>query len=82
MREITEQEYHDFIRNHKEAIINGNPVRFIDSSQIKLFEPKEFALEKTTVWSFEHRGNWATHKGNYHGNWAPQIPRKNILLCE
>lgn len=79
MREITEQEYRDFMRDHKEAIINGNRVKFIDSSQIKLFEPKEFTLEKTTVWSFENRGKWATHRGNYRGNWAPEIPRNLIL---
>ncbi len=79
MREVTEQEYRDFIRDHKEAIINGNRVKFIDSSQIKLFEPKEFTLEKTTVWSFENRGKWATHRGNYRGNWAPEIPRNLVL---
>jgi len=32
-------------------------------------------LETTTVWSFPERGNWATHKPTYRGNWAPQIPR-------
>jgi DNA modification methylase len=29
--------------------------------------------------SFPKRGNWATHKGNYRGNWAPEIPRNLIL---
>jgi len=36
-------------------------------------------LEFTTVWSFPDRGNWATHKGDFRGNWAPQIPRNLIL---
>lgn len=36
-------------------------------------------LETTTVWSFPERGNWATHKPTYRGNWAPQIPRNLIL---
>ena len=36
-------------------------------------------LEPTTVWSFPERGRWATHKGNYPGNWAPQVPHNLIL---
>lgn len=35
--------------------------------------------ETTTVWSFPERGDWATHKPTYRGNWAPQIPRNLIL---
>ena len=79
MREITEQEYKEFIKDRKEIAVDGTRVNLIGGSQIKLYEPKDFSLEKTTVWSFEHRGNWATHRGNYRGNWAPQIPR-NIIL--
>lgn len=39
----------------------------------------DFVLEKTTVWDFPIRGDWATHKGDYRGNFAPQIPRNVIL---
>lgn len=39
----------------------------------------KFKEEATTVWSFPERGNWATHKPAYRGNWAPQIPRNLIL---
>jgi len=46
---------------------------------IKSFYPKNFSLEQTTVWSFKSRGNWATHSGEYRGNWSPYIPR-NIIL--
>jgi SAM-dependent methyltransferase len=28
---------------------------------------------------FKQRGNWATHSGEYRGNWSPYIPR-NIIL--
>ena len=42
-------------------------------------QPKNFSLEKTTIWSFPNRGNWATHSGQYHGNWSPYIPRNLIL---
>ncbi|HKU50301.1 MAG TPA: DNA methyltransferase [Nitrososphaera sp.] len=40
--------------------------------------PKVFSPETTTVWSFKSRGNWATHNGNYRGNWSPYIPRNVI----
>ncbi len=38
-----------------------------------------FTPETTTVWDFPVRGNWATHKSDYRGNFAPQIPRNLIL---
>lgn len=34
---------------------------------------------KTTIWSFPDRGTWATHKGDYRGNWSPHVPRNLIL---
>lgn len=36
-------------------------------------------LQKTTMWRFEERGTWATHRGDYRGNWSPHIPRNLIL---
>ncbi len=47
--------------------------------KIKKFHPKDFKEEKTTVWSFKQRGDWATHSGEYRGNWSPYIPRNVIL---
>jgi hypothetical protein len=41
--------------------------------------PSTFTPETTTVWSFPDRGYWATHIGNYRGNWSPYIPRNLIL---
>jgi len=46
---------------------------------IRLWEPENFSLETTTVWSFPNRGDWATHNGKYRGNWSPFIPRNVIL---
>jgi len=71
MKEITEQEYREFVKERKEIAVDGTRVKLVEGSQIKLYEPKDFFLEKTTVWSFEHRGNWATHSGDYRGNWPP-----------
>ncbi len=30
------------------------------------------------MWSFPDRGDWATHAGDYRGNWSPYIPRNLI----
>jgi len=49
------------------------------AKKIKTLEPKKFEEEETTVWSFKSRGNWATHSGEYRGNWSPYIPRNVIL---
>jgi len=49
------------------------------SKKIKTFSPKDFKEEQTTVWSFKQRGKWATHSGEYRGNWSPYIPRNVIL---
>ena len=47
--------------------------------KIKILYPKDFKQEQSTVWSFKKRGNWATHSGEYRGNWSPYIPRNVIL---
>lgn len=52
--------------------ILGSEVFFINNL-------KDFKLEETTIWSFPDRGKWATHSGEYRGNWSPYIPR-NLLL--
>ena len=55
-----------------------NPL--ITKTKIKTLSPKNFKPEINTIWSFKSRGNWATHNGNYRGNWSPYIPR-NIISC-
>jgi methylase of polypeptide subunit release factors len=49
------------------------------SKTIKTLHPRDFKEEQSTVWSFKQRGNWATHSGEYRGNWSPYIPRNVIL---
>jgi len=45
----------------------------------KTLYPKDFKEQQTTIWSFKQRGKWATHTGEYRGNWSPYIPRNVIL---
>lgn len=47
--------------------------------KIARWAPIDFREEAATVWSFPHRGDWATHNGSYRGNWSPYIPRNVIL---
>jgi len=87
MREVREEDYLKFLKTHKEIILHDR----IGKKEIKIklegfkkihkskLQPKEFEMEGTTVWSFPNRGKWATHKGNYRGNWPPQMAR-NIIL--
>jgi len=49
------------------------------SKKIKTLYPRDFKEEQSTIWSFKQRGNWATHSGEYRGNWSPFIPRNLIL---
>jgi len=79
MREITREEYLAFKAQRPFVVIEGKRVRLIDGARIPLLQPPDFRLETTTVWSFENRGKWATHRGDYRGNWAPEIPRNLIL---
>jgi len=79
MREITEEDYRTFLKTNDFVIIENVKVPLIKEHKIEKFEPENFKLETTTVWSFPERGEWATHKGNYRANWSPYIPRNLIL---
>lgn len=81
MKEITEEDYKEYIKKHKTITIENHTLEIGQDWQIKQYQPDDFQLETTTVWSFPQRGTWATHYLNnkYRGNWAPQVPR-NIIL--
>ncbi len=46
---------------------------------INFNKPYNFELERTSVWNFPERGNWASHNSKYRGNWSPYVPR-NIII--
>jgi DNA modification methylase len=48
--------------------------------KIERWQPEHFEPERTTVWNFSRRGDWAVHQSDYRGNWPPQLVR-NLLLA-
>ncbi|HDI73248.1 MAG TPA: DNA methylase, partial [Candidatus Altiarchaeales archaeon] len=79
MKEVRLEDYKKFVREHEKVMIEDVEIPIGKKINIKKIQPDKFDLETTSVWSFPKRGNWATHKGDYRGNWAPEIPR-NIIL--
>jgi DNA modification methylase len=80
MIEFTHKEYMDLIKaGKKEVMIGDLRVGLRGEWDIRtLTPPDDYTPEKETVWSFPSRGGWATHVGDYRGNWSPYIPR-NLL---
>lgn len=79
MREVTKKDYEEFIKKNKEIFIEDVRIKVGEKFEIKKYHPEKFELEKTNVWSFPERGDWATHRGDFRGNWPPQLVR-NIIL--
>jgi len=79
MKEITDTDYKEFIKTHKEITIGNIKIKIGHPKKIIRYQPSNFELEKTNVWSFPERGKWATHQGNFRGNWPPQMAR-NIII--
>jgi len=80
MNEITQKDYEKFFKKHREVNIGNTKVKLQEEWDISEYGPtKDYKNEQETVWSFPDRGNWATHKGNYRGNWSPYVPRNLIL---
>jgi len=81
MREVTFEEYLEYVSKHRELVVEDQVIR-LEPIEVKRLEPVEGELTdvSTTVWSFPRRGSWAVHRGDYRGNWAPQIPRALMLM--
>jgi len=81
MREIGIDEYLQFVSKRGYVEVGGERIE-LKPIEVERFEPtrEELTDISTTVWSFPKRGSWATHRGDYRGNWSPQIPRALILM--
>lgn len=47
--------------------------------KITKWEPDDFELQTTTMWSFPDRGKWATHDAKWRGNWSPYKIKEIII---
>lgn len=80
MRLITWEEYRQYVEKKKYVTIEGIEIEVGKPHRISSYGPaNSYELETTTVWSFPERGDWATHVGDYRGNWSPYVPRNLIL---
>ena len=80
MIRVPREEFLDFAKGKKSVTIEEVEVPIGTKWSIKsIGPPTDYIPETTTVWSFPDRGDWATHAGNYRGNWSPYIPRNLIL---
>jgi DNA modification methylase len=78
MRLVTHEDFLKFCKDHEYVIIDDQRVPIGNKWSITSYGPESYSPEKETVWSFPRRGDWATHIGNYRGNWSPFIPRNLI----
>src|SRR5438046_485774 len=79
MKEIRPTDYLRFLTQQKSVRIEGKSILIGNGKALTKWGPPEgYDPEAYTVWSFPDRGDWATHNGEYRGNWSPYIPRNLI----
>src|SRR6267143_4230143 len=79
MKEIRASDYSRFRSLRKSIRIDGKIIPIGNGKAITRWgPPADYGSEAYTVWSFPDRGDWATHNGDYRGNWSPYIPRNLI----
>ncbi len=81
MRRLSYEDYLNYLKD-SDKIVTEDQVIPITPIKISRLEPilEEITDVSSTIWSFPTRGSWATHRGNYRGNWPPQIPRALMLM--
>ncbi|MGB9756759.1 MAG: hypothetical protein ACPLVJ_03150, partial [Candidatus Bathyarchaeales archaeon] len=52
MKEITDEDYKEFIKTHNEVTIENVKVKIGQPKKITEYQPRDFQLETTNVWSF------------------------------
>jgi DNA modification methylase len=78
MELVSWQRYRDFASRNDKVLIGDSELRLTKTQSIDELGPRVYFPEEWTVWSFPDRGSWATHSGDYPGNWSPFVPR-NLL---
>ena len=74
MIEVTENCSDNVVIENKTIV----PWRQYKKSKPFVSHPPEYKPQRTTVWSFPDRGDWASHTPQYRGNWSPWVVR-NII---
>ncbi len=79
MEAVTPEDYSRFVQHHGSIRIGGREIELGSAHEVAIVGPASgYTSEQTTVWSFPERGDWATHCGEYPGNWSPYVPRNLI----
>ena len=78
MRYVPRNEYTHFIELNNSVTADDITVSIHKHWTVRKYSPEGFTLEESTIWDFPQRGDWATHNGDYRGNWSPFIPRNLI----
>jgi len=55
MNEVTDEDYKKFIKTHNEVVIENEKIKIGLPKKITEYQPKDFKLETTNVWSFLER---------------------------
>ncbi|TLM98521.1 DNA methylase [bacterium] len=76
---MTDKDYRKFVQTYGEVEVENVKIQLGQLKRVKECQPKYFQLERTNTWSFPKRGKWATHRGDFRGNWPPQMARNLIL---
>ena len=76
MIEIFDSKAEDVVVENKKIV----PWEVYKKGKASGVQPSDFTLERTTVWSFPDRGDWASHTPQYRGNWSPRVVRNIIEL--
>mgnify|MGYP000356635441 CR=1 FL=1 len=81
MRKVSWEEYFEFVKKNNKIVIEDQEIS-LEPIRVERLLPvaEELTDITTTVWSFPKRGSWATHKGDYRGNWPPQMARALIAM--
>ncbi len=81
MEKIGFDEYLEYVSRKNTVEIGGHEIKLEPIKITHLYpSDKELGDTSTTVWSFPRRGRWATHRGDYRGNWPPQMANALIMM--